>query len=782
MSPQRSCCLWSGLLLFSTSAAGDEKRIDFQRDIRPILSDACFRCHGIDAAHRAAGLRLDRHEGLFGRRDGPPIVVPGDPRTSELIRRITTTDSSQRMPPSDAERQLSVTEKERLFRWVTQGANWREHWAFVAPTSPPLPKTPASKAGDSATQTWARNPIDRFVLSRLHEHRLRPSSPASFATLVRRAALTLTGLPPDPADTEPPRDTPPMAYEEYVDRLLNSPRYGEHTAVVWLDLARYADTDGYQDDQPRVMWRWRDWLIDALNQGMPYDQFSTRMLAGDLLPDATDTDRLATGFHRNHRTNGEGGSIPEEFRVEYVVDCVETTSTVWLGLTLGCCRCHDHKYDPFTQRDFYRLFAYFNNTPEKGVYRGNGSGPLIKVPTISQQFQLDSLQRRIQSAAGEGPEKTTLLAQRQEILQQVVSTMVMAEGTPRETSILQRGQYDRAGEKVSPGVPSHLPPAGSPVPANRLGLANWLFHEQNPVTARVAVNRIWSMHFGQGLVATPEDMGSQGSPPSHPQLLDWLATHFLRSGWDVKDLHRLIVTSSTYRQAATARPKPLTVDPQTRLLWRFPRRRLKAETIRDRALQVSGLLVERLGGPSVKPYQPQGIWNEIAGGSTSVYKDGYQPDQGSGLYRRSLYTFWRRTIPPPGMTVFDAPTRETCSARRPSTNTPLQALALLNDVTFLESARQLAELMLASGGTPRRRVQFGFQAALSRNATDEELDTLTAAYLRAHRTLLADRSAAKVLSTIGRGTRSPSPDTVALATCLTIANTLLNLDEFVVVE
>ncbi|MEE3373095.1 MAG: PSD1 and planctomycete cytochrome C domain-containing protein [Planctomycetota bacterium] len=770
------------MLLFAAAPLSAVEPVDFQRDIRPILSDACFRCHGVDAAQRAADLRLDRREGLLGRRDGPTIVVPGAPRSSELFRRITTTDSSQQMPPAASKRQLSAADKERLRQWINQGASWQEHWAFVAPTSHPLPKTKSETVVGAAKDTWARNPIDRFVLSRLHEHSLRPSTPANLATLVRRAALTLTGLPPNPADADTRRVANPMAYEQYVDRLLNSPRYGEHAALVWLDLARYADTDGYQDDQPRVMWRWRDWLINALNQGMTYDQFSTRMLAGDLLPHATDADRLATGFHRNHRTNGEGGSIPEEFRVEYVADCVETTSTVWLGLTLGCCRCHDHKYDPFTQRDYYRLFAYFNNTPEKGVYRGNGSGPLIKVPTISQQFQLDSLQRRMQKAAAGGPEIATLQAQQKGLLQQVVTTMVMAEGAPRETFILQRGQYDRAGEKVSPGVPIHLRASGPVVPENRLGLANWIFHEQNPVTARVAVNRIWTMHFGKGLVATPEDLGSQGSPPSHPKLLDWLAQHFVRSGWDVKGLHRLIVTSSTYRQAATARPKPLKVDPLTRLLWRFPRRRLKAEAIRDRALQVSGLLVERLGGPSVKPYQPQGIWNEIAGGSTSAYKDGYQPDDGSGLYRRSLYTFWRRTIPPPGMTIFDAPTRETCSARRPRTNTPLQALALLNDVTFLESARHLAESMLATAATPRQQVRLGFRAALSRDATEEELNTLTSAYRRAHQSFLADHSAAEALSTIGRSTRSPLPETATLATCLTIANTLLNLDEFVVVE
>ena len=782
MAPKRFCYLWCGLLLFGTTAVSGERRIDFQRDIRPILSDACFRCHGSDRSRRTSKLRLDRQEGFFGKRDGPPVVIPHAPQQSELIDRITSLDAAHRMPPVESDRQLTSKEIELFRKWVEQGAVWKEHWAFVAPAKVPLPTSPAGELGAPATRDWARNPIDRFVVSRLRRNGLYPSSEAGLASLARRAAFTLTGLPPDVTDLARLKTTDPMAYEGYIDQLLNSPRYGEHAALVWLDLARYADTDGYQDDQPRVMWRWRDWLIDALNQGMPYDQFSTRLLAGDLLPDATDTDRLATGFHRNHRTNGEGGSIAEEFRVEYVVDCVETTATVWLGLTLGCCRCHDHKYDPFSQRDFYGLFAYFNNTPERGVYRGNGSPPLIKVPTTAQQVQLESLNRQIQNAADESKEEGSLQSQRKRLLDQVASTMIMAEGNPRQTFILLRGQYDRAGEKVSAGVPNRLPPLPANAPSNRLGLAEWLFQRQNPVTARVAVNRIWSMHFGTGLVDTPEDLGSQGSPPSHPILLDWLATRFMETGWDVKGLHRLIVTSATYRQSSAVRPTALAVDPQSRLLWRFPRRRLKAEQIRDRALHASGLLVERLGGPSVKPYQPPGLWDEIAGGSTSSYKDGYQRDQGAGLYRRSLYTFWRRTIPPPGMTTFDAPTREVCSARRANTNTPLQALALLNDVAFLEAARLLAQSMVSAAATPHQRIKKGFQAALSRPPSPAELSLLTSAYVRNLDYFSKDIRAAAALTTIGHTPANTLLETAELATCLTIANTLLNLDEFVVVE
>ncbi|MCH7687670.1 MAG: DUF1553 domain-containing protein, partial [Planctomycetes bacterium] len=488
-----------------------------------------------------------------------------------------------------------------------------------------------------------------------------------------------------------------------------------------------------------------------------------------------------TGFHRNHRTNGEGGSIAEEFRVEYVVDCVETTSTVWLGLTLGCCRCHDHKYDPFSQRDFYRLFAFFNNTPEKGVYRGNGSPPLIKVPTKDQQHRLDDLHRQIARAEDEDQRKS-LLKQRKTFYDQVPSTMVMAEGNPRNTFILERGQYDRPGEKVSAGVPQQLADFPRQAAANRLGLARWLVSPDNPLTARVAVNRIWSMHFGAGLVRTPEDFGSQGDPPSHPELLDWLATDLVRSGWNVKRLHRLIVTSATYRQSSVADASSLAVDPECRLLWRFPRRRLKAEQIRDRALAVSGLLVERLGGPSVKPYQPAGFWDEIAGGSTSAYKGGYKRDGGAALYRRSLYTFWRRTIPPPGMTTFDAPSRETCTAQRLITNTPLQALSLLNDVTYLEAARVLGERMMASGTSMQARVTTGFQLALSRAPAEEELAFLLSAYERFLGQFHDDPQAAAELIQIGESKTNERQNRAELAACMSIGNVLLNLDEFVVVE
>jgi hypothetical protein len=769
------------IALLSVAEITLAKDVDFQRDIRPILSDACFQCHGADDANRQAALRLDRRDGVFAKRDGRTMVVPHQPQASEVIRRITSKNPEVRMPPQDKERQLAIHEIDLLRRWIDEGATWKEHWAFVAPQQPSLPE-PQSLRDGRVESDWPRNPIDLFVLQRLEQANLQPSPPADRARVARRAALTLTGLPPDP--DERARfvvDQSPGAYGRHVDQLLASPRHGEHASLIWLDLARYADTDGYQDDEPRGMWRWRDWLIDALNGGMTFDQFTIEMLAGDLLPDPTDWQRLATGFHRNHRTNGETGTIAEEFRVEYVADCVETTSTVWLGLTLGCCRCHDHKYDPFSQRDFYRMFAFFNNTPEKGVYRGNTSPPLLITPTEEQQRKLDNLDRELAQATDDVAGKRALQAERKKLWNQV-STMVMADGEPRDTFVLLRGQYNQPGERVTAGTPRGLPDLSRDDSANRLDLARWLVSDENPLTARVAVNRIWAMHFGTGLVKTAEDFGSQGEPPSHPELLDWLAAYFIRSGWDVKRLHRLIVTSATFQQSSVVDEAALAVDPESRLLWRFPRRRLKAEQIRDRALAVSGLLVERMGGPSVKPYQPAGVWDEIAGGAAGVYEGGYKRDAGPALYRRSLYTFWRRTIPPPGMATFDAPSRETCTARRPSTSTPLQALSLLNDVTYLETARVLAERMMASASTPQGRVEAGFQRALSRAPLDEELSLLVRAHNRFLRQFRDEPKRATELIRVGEFKGDDPSNHAEVAACMSIGNVLLNLDEFVVVE
>jgi mono/diheme cytochrome c family protein len=1078
----------SGVLLIAalTSAgtliAADNKRsseIEFNRDIRPIFSDKCFTCHGPDQANRKTKLRFDTEAGAKQDLGGRFAILPGDPDRSELIRRITSDKKALRMPPVSSGRTLSAEEIETLRRWVAQGAGWQKHWSLI----PPKRSDPPAVA-DSST---VRNIIDNFVLARLEREGLSPSPEADKPRLIRRVTLDLTGLPPTIAEIDAfLNDTSPDAYERVVDRLLRSPRYGERMAARWLDAARYADTNGYQTDAERYMWRWRDWVIDAFNANMPFDRFTIEQIAGDLLPNATLSQRIATGFNRNHRGNGEGGIIPEEYAIEYVVDRVETTSTVWLGMTMGCARCHDHKYDPIKQKEFYQFFAYFNNIPEKGkVFKYGNSPPLIKAPTREQQAELDKLDLKIGTAeqrfarldpelrkaqhkweksarrttgmgwsppedlvarfpldgdpaaqdvndakttasalegnkaapqanpeelkpksgdakarnskpgfhdgdaafapgriaqaavfdgkrfidggdlaafgfydkftlaawiyptsgtgavvtraqdvpegegygiylkdskvqvnlvnrwlddalrveteraldlnrwqhvlisydgsrvaagihiyldgaeqqqkvlvddmnqsfatreplrigAGGGPENrfhgliddvrvyraalspedagivansesigdiaridarrraadqsnkirsyflaeqapaegrqawkelNSLRRERERFADKVPTVMVMQErDTPHDTFMLVRGAYDHPGEKVTRGVPAVLPPLPEGASNNRLGLARWLVDPSNPLTARVVVNRFWQVYFGTGLVKTVEDFGSQGEWPTHPELLDWLATEFIRTGWDVKAIQKLIVMSATYRQSSKVTPELLQKDPENRLLARGPRYRLPAEVVRDQALAISGLLVEKLGGPSVKPYQPPGLWKELAG-------EDYTPDKGEALYRRSLYTFWKRTIPPPTMMTFDAAGRETCIVRQSRTNTPLQALALMNDVTFVEAARVLAQRMMAEGGSsPKDRIAFGFRLATARLPREAESKVLLNSYhyyLDQFQTKSGD--AAKLISE-GESPRDEKADAAQLGAYTTVASLILNLDATVTKE
>ena len=596
------------------------------------------------------------------------------------------------------------------------------------------------------------------------------------ATLLRRVTLDLTGLPPTLKELDTfLQDASEHAYERAVDRLLSSPRYGEHLAVDWLDLARYADTDGYQDDEPRTMWRWREWLINVLNDNMPFDQFTIEQLAGDLLPDATPEQRLATGFLRNNRVNGEGGSIAEEFRVEYIVDRVETVSSVWMGLTTGCARCHDHKYDPVSQDDFYSLFAFFNQTPEPGTYRRNAK-PSLKVPTRPDQRRLEEITRDLEQSDDSTRKK--LEEERKRLVDRTPETMIMEDSQKRDTFILERGQYDQRGQKVTAGVPRSLPPLPGDAEINRLSLAEWLVDPRHPLTARVTVNRLWQHHFGVGLVKSSEDFGVQGDFPSHPDLLDWLAAELIQLKWDIKALQRLIVTSATYRQSSQPSRAALQIDPENRLLSHSPRLRLSGEVIRDQALFVSGLLVERIGGPSVKPYQPANLWNEIAGPTTSAYAKGYQQDTGDALYRRSLYTFWRRAIPPPGLQIFDGPSREVCISRRERTNTPLQALALLNDTIFIEAARGLGTRMIRNGGeSDTARIRHGFQLVTGRHPSPEELTILLRSLEIHQRTYANNRDLAAELIAVGESEPDHNLTAPELAAYTAIANTLLNLDE-----
>jgi len=1004
------------IILLAWSASGLlAAEVEFNRDIRPILSDKCYACHGPDKAQRKTKLRFDNETGARQDLGGRFAIVSGDTAKSEIIRRITAAEPALRMPPVYSTYRLSEAEIELIRHWIEQGAKWEKHWAFIPPKRAPVPEV--------QDRSQVRNPIDNFVLARLEREGLKLSPEADRARLIRRVTLDLTGLPPTPAEVDAFLNDPSAdAYEKVVDRLLKSPRYGERMATPWLDAARYADTNGYQTDGERFMWRWRDWVIDAFNRNMPFDRFTVDQIAGDMLPGATLDQKIASGFNRNHRGNGEGGIIPEEYAVEYVVDRVDTTATVWMGVTLGCARCHDHKYDPFTQKEFYQVYGYFNNIPEKGkAWKYGNSPPLVPAPTPPQQQELAALEQRLKAAEtafdglqvelerarraweidgartapvdwtitrnlvaqrrlmaatvfdgkrsvdvgdvakfgfydrftlsawirpaaptgaiisraqdvteGEGyglylkdgklhvnlikrwlddalrvetegavelnewhhvlmtydgsrvadgikiyvdgapqkikinldelnqsfdtkeplrigagaglenrfrgeirearvydialtpaeaavaatatpvgeiakiaSEKRTraeadklalyylerqasaeirdawqqlfeLRKQRQHLIESFPTVMVMQERPqPRDTFVLIRGAYDRPGDKVSAGVPSVLPPLPAGAPNNRLGLAKWLVDPGNPLTARVAVNRFWQMYFGVGLVKTVEDFGSQGEWPLNQPLLDFLATEFMRTGWDVKAMQKLIVTSATYRQSSRVTPELLQKDPENRLSARGPRFRIPAQMVRDQALAVSGLLVEKIGGPSVKPYQPAGLWKELS-------DEDYKQDKGENLYRRSLYTFWKRTSPPPSMATFDAAGREACTVRESRTNTPLQALDLMNDVTYVEASRGLAQRMMREGGaTAAERIAFAFRLATSRLPRSKEAEILLNSFQHFVDTYKTNPPAAAKLLSEGESPIDSSFDPPELAAYTGVASLILNLDETV---
>ncbi len=770
------------LLLGSARGADAPSAIRFSRDVLPILSENCFTCHGPDEKARKAKLRLDTQEGARA------VVTAGKGEIRELVRRINADPEDGLMPPPRTGHKLTVSQREVLRRWVDEGAAWGKHWSYETPVRPALPRV--------KNQVWVRNAIDAFVLARLEKEGLTPSPEASRETLIRRVTFDLTGLPPTPqAVDEFLADRTPEAYERLVDRLLSSPRYGEQMAMDWLDAARFADTNGYQNDFARSMWPWRDWVIAAYNRNQPFDQFVIEQLAGDLLPGATLAQKVATGFNRNNRTVTEGGSIDEEWRVENAVDRVETTATVFLGLTMGCGRCHDHKYDAISQKEFYQFYAYFNSVNERGVYneqRGNVP-PLLAVPSPENERRLREFDDAIAAAERVVKQETPppqaakeavakLRKEREDYQKSIPTVMVMEDvKTPRPTFLLKRGRYDSPDPKqtVDPGVPASLSPLPAGAPRNRLGLARWLVAADNPLTARVTVNRFWEHYFGVGLVKTAENFGVQGESPSHPELLDWLATEFVRSGWDMKALQRLIVTSAVYRQSSNTGPA-LQHDPENRLLARGPRFRLPAEVVRDSALAASGLLVERIGGPSVKPYQPAGLWEALAGGAG---EGPYVQDKAPGLYRRSLYAYRKRTVPPPALTTFDASSREVCQVKRSRTNTPLQALELLNDVTYVEAARALAQLVLIEGGrTPEDRITFAFRRATARFPTTRELQVLARGLDRYRQTFKADPESAKKLIRHGESPIDARLDSVELAAYTALAGVLLNLDEAITKE
>ena len=751
----RVFAILAALLPFTAVAQG----LDFGRDIRPVLSDACYKCHGPDEKARKAKLYLG---------DRAATLKAGVLANGKMLKRLLSDDPDERMPPPDSGRILRPGDRARLVKWLDAGAAWPEddrHWSFIPPLRSGLPQV-----GDSS---WPRNGIDHFVLARLEREGLKPAAEADGVTLLRRVTFDLTGLPPTLRELDDfLADKSEKAYETAVDRLLASPRYGEHMGLDWLEASRYADTDGYQNDRLRYQWVWRDWMIRALNADMPFDRFVIEQMAGDLLPDRNFYTHVATGFNRNHRINSEGGSIPDEWIVEYVADRVETMGTMFLGLTLMCSRCHDHKYDPIEQNDFYRLFAFFNNIAEAGLGPNNGnSPPFIKVPKSWPDLTGKDAEF-VKPAAVKITIQQTSVPRPQPGAKDTV--MVLHElPKPRKTYRLERGQYDQPdkSEKLRPATPPALGAWNKKWPRNRLGLARWLMDPSHPLTSRVTVNRLWQHYFVTGLVKTSDNFGIQGDAPSHPALLDWLATEFIRRGWKLKAMHKLIVTSSAYRQSSVASQGLQKRDPENRLLARGPRKRLSANAIRDTALFASGLLVGKIGGPSVKPYMPPGIW-------ASISNSKYQRDKGDKLYRRSLYTYWRRTLPPPTLMTFNAAARETCIVRVDHTTTPLQALASMNNITFVESARFLAERVLRPKGLSNKdRIDRAFRLVVSRSPSAEEVKILLADleyYLKGFKKRPAT---ARRLLAVGAKAYDKKIDPARLATFALLANTILNLDE-----
>ncbi len=1030
-----SLLLTLGILAWVPAArAAEPEKLSFNRDIRPILSENCFQCHGFDDKTREAGLRLDQHEAAIKKTDSGVLpIVPGDAAKSDVIARVTSKDADMKMPPASTHKKLSAKQIDTLRRWINEGAEYQGHWAWIAPQRPELPKV--------SNPAWAKNAIDHFILAKLDAEKLKPSPEADRATLIRRVTLDLTGLPPTPAEVDAfLADKSPDAYERVVDRLLASPRYGERMAMQWLDYARYADSHGFQSDSSRVMWPWRDWVIDAFNRNMPFDQFTVEQIAGDLLPNPTNAQIVATGFNRNHRHNGEGGSLQEEWKVENTIDRVETTGTTWLALTMNCCRCHDHKFDPISQQNFYEFFSFFYNTTDTGLIqaKGKNSLPVIDYRSPAQEAEVAKLEKQIAKAneavtaakkdlpalltkweaslanntaekispwtklepksvtaksktqmvkqpddswlatgeaadhetytvtvplnggeltgfllevfpdaslpnaslgrapngnfvlsrveaelsggkakkpvklkftkaeadysqpdwtikmaldavAGKGwaisgndPEKrlprramfvldapakvpanatltvrlvhdslpkhsigrfrlsSTKLPPAQLTLQEsglpaaiqkildtaaakrskpqtaelekyflavadspikqaearvaeltkqrdmysaaLPTVMVMKEGPVKQAYVLKRGEYDKPDKErpVSSDVPEMLPPLGADAPKNRLGLARWMVDPANPLTARVWVNRAWEKYFGVGIVRTTENFGSQAEWPSHPELLDYLATEFVRLGWDMKALQKQMVMSAAYRQSAKVPAGLAERDPENRLLARGPRFRMTGEMIRDQALAASGLLVDKVGGPSVRPYMPRGVWDE-----TSKYGDllNYKADTGEGLYRRTMYTIWKRTAAPPTLLLMDAPTREICAVKRSRTNTPLQSLALLNEVTFVEAARKLAERSMSEAGTtPAERIKHAFKLVTARDPSPHALAILVNGYESDVKRFRENKDAAAAFLKVGESAANTNLDQAELAALALTANIILNMDEAVTRE
>lgn len=831
---------WTLLTLFvAASNVHAQGKVQFARDVLPILSTHCFTCHGPDAKLQKAGLRLDLFETATKKlKSGSRAVVPGNVKESELLARIFSDDDNERMPPKSAKKTLTDAEKALLQCWIEEGAEYQRHWAFVVPKAaqPPVDNS-----------KWSHNPIDQFLLERMRKEGLKPSPEADRYTLARRLAIDLTGLPPTIEMVDRfVSDKSGDAYEKYIDRLLGTPAYGERWAHVWLDLARYADSNGFATDNARTIWKYRDWVIDAINKNQPFDQFTIEQVAGDMLPNATNQQILATAFHRNTLTNDEGGTSDEEFRAAAVVDRVNTTMQVWMGVTMACAQCHDHKYDAISQEEYFRLYAIFNQTEDSD--KGDNSPNLISITTDEQKkkTELESVIAKLEKdllavnskvdeaqvkweqdkkATDKAPaaiKKILALdakkrndAQKAEVKKYYRSTLpefkavsdqlaaskkqydavkgvptpIMKElpaGKQRVTKIHIRGNFLDEGKQVQPGLPAlfHAMPKGAP--PNRLTLANWLVSPDNPLTARVAVNRYWEQIFGLPLMESPDDYGIRGKMPTHPELLDWLAVTFSSPrpsggegpgvrglGWDVKQLLKLIVTSAAYRQVSTVTPALIERDPDNRYLARGPRFRSSAETIRDQSLYVAGLLSPKMYGAPVRPPRPKLGLTAAFGGSTD-----WETSAGDDKYRRALYTQWRRTTPYPSMTTFDAPSRTVCSITRPRTNTPLQALVTLNDPVYVEAAQALGRRMVKDGGaTLESKLTFGFRLCLARPPREIEMKRLTELYTKAQAAYAKDAKAALQMATDPIGPLPKGMESPEMAAWTVVGNVLLNLDE-----
>lgn len=740
------------------SSEGIPDEVSYNFHVRPILSDKCFACHGPDKNKIKADLRLDIEEEAFKplkETKGAFAIVRGKPEESELYKRITSKDPNYQMPTPDSHLgTLNETEIKIIERWIKQGAKYEKHWAFIKPEKAPLPKV--------KDKNWVKNEIDYFTQAKMTEKGFSPNEEAEKSYLLKRASLDITGLLPSlELMNEFSADNSPNAYEKVIDKLLATPQYGEKMAVHWLDVARYADSYGYQDDNIRTQWAWRDWVIHAFNQNMPYDKFITWQLAGDLVPDSSKESILATAFLRNHKYTEEGGIIPEEYRIEYILDKTKTYTKGILALTAECAQCHSHKYDPISQQDYYQLFAFFNNSKEVGFEGDVSQSQPAKNP------KLKLTDNEIKNIFSFINKKDT----------GALTVSVMGElDTPRTTYILNRGAYDKPTTPVRPiALQAVMPFDTLKLPRNRLGLAQWTVDKNNPLTARVFVNQLWQEFFGVGLVKTTGDFGMQGNLPTHPELLDWLAVDFMEHNWDIKRLVKQILMSATYRQSAKVTDKHLAVDPENLYLSRYSRTRVKAEFVRDMVLGSSGLLIKEIGGPSVKPYQPKGLWERATSGRGVLAK--YELDEGDALYRRGMYTFIKLTVPPPSMILFDASNRDQCEVKRSKTNTPLQALIMLNDPSVLEASRAFAQRLLTEPAALEDKINKAFQTIICRKPSDKERAILKD-YFNEQLTLFKNKKldAEKTLA-IGALPINTQVDLNESAALMKVVNTIYNMEE-----